>query len=128
MPKFIGLTQDDPKLEKPTKDETYWKILNAAVALDIQKGHQKWTITQLSKKSGISRALIYYYFGSSKVDLLKEAISTIGYEMAGISQDRLELWSHGKIAESFMVTHKILKENPALLHLSLSQKYKIVDL
>lgn len=104
------------KSEPPTKDATYWSVLSAAVILDTQKGHQKWTITQLSKKSKVSRTLIYYYFGSSKIEILTEAVTTIAYEMAGMSQDRFDLWKTGKTAESLSVTRKILKDNPPLLH------------
>ena len=98
------------------KDANYWKLLNSAVTLDIQRGHLKWTITQLSKKSGISRTLIYYYFGSSKIGILKEAVITLGYELAGMSPDRLELWRQGRIAESLLATRKMVKVNPAILY------------
>ena len=52
------------------KDETYWKILDAVIALEIRRGHQKWTISELSRLSGITRTLIYYYFGKSKLEIL----------------------------------------------------------
>jgi AcrR family transcriptional regulator len=111
-----------------TKDELYWKILNTAVALEAQKGHLKWTVTDLAKKSRISRTLIYYYFGKSKAGLIQEAISTIGKEVIGLSEDRLALWRKGEIFQSFIAGRNILKKNPALLHFYIRHRASENDL
>jgi AcrR family transcriptional regulator len=94
----------------PKKDEIYWKILDSAVALDVRQGHQKWTMTQLSRSSGVSRTLIYYYFGRSKLGILDEAISIFGNVLTGLTAEHSALWDAGRIAESFIDTRKTLIE------------------
>jgi len=45
-----------------TKDDTFWKVLNTAIILDFNRGHLRWSMSELSRSSGITRSLIYYYF------------------------------------------------------------------
>ncbi|HEX4924574.1 MAG TPA: TetR/AcrR family transcriptional regulator [Bdellovibrionales bacterium] len=97
------------------KDDIYWRILNSAVALDMRHGHQKWTMTQLSKQSKVSRTLIYYYFGKSKLGILNEAVTLFGAEFAGETAERLALWKEGRMAETFLKSRELLKMVPALV-------------
>jgi AcrR family transcriptional regulator len=111
-PSLSGPTATPPPR---TKDETYWKILNAAVILDIRHGHQRWTMTQLARSSGVSRTLVYYYFGKSKQDILNEAVALFGSELSGMAPWRLTLWEQGRLAETFHETRRIYGRVPALL-------------
>lgn len=94
-----------------TKDETFWQVLNTAVELDFLRGHLRWSLSELSRKSGITRSLIYYYFGSQKTSILAEAVKFIGEEIFGLNEVRMKMWHEGKILESVLATRKLVQEN-----------------
>ena len=100
--------------EKNKKDDIYWKVLNCALELEFKKGHLKWTMTELSRKSKITRSLIYYYFGRSKMDILEAAISIIGEEFIGMSDKRIDLWKKGEFEAGLMEARKFYDRMPFL--------------
>lgn len=100
------------KSDKPDKDDTFWKVLNVALELDFKKGHLKWTISELSRKSGITRSLIYYYFGQSKEGILNAAVKVIGEELVGLTPKRLEMWKSGQFIESMEQARAISAHAP----------------
>ena len=55
------------------KEEVHFLICNSVLKLEVNKGHLKWTISDISKDSGVTRSLIYYYFGKEKQTLVEEA-------------------------------------------------------
>ena len=97
------------------KEQTFAKILNTAIALDFQRGHKKWTMSELSRKSGVTRSLIYYYFGKTPSEILKTAVKIIGEEAFGFTEAEKALWEKKQIAESILVTRKTLEHFPHLL-------------
>jgi len=107
-----------------TKDQTYWKVLEAALEMDFKKGHQKWTMTDLSRASGVTRSLIYYYFGRSRYSLLMEAVKTIGEELFGLSAARLKLWQENRAEHSVRLSQKVAKENPHLLGFYFAHRFR----
>jgi AcrR family transcriptional regulator len=100
--------------EKNKKDDIYWKVLNCALELEFKKGHLKWTMTELSRKSKITRSLIYYYFGRSKVDILQAAVSIIGEEFIGLSDQRMAMWRHGRFEEGLLEARQFYEKMPYL--------------
>src|SRR4051812_22858182 len=96
------------------KDQTYWTILNAAIQLDFKKGHQKWTMSELARTTEITRSLIYYYFGKSRLDILNEAVRLVGEEFFGLSDSKIKLWAKGEIAESVLFTRREIEKSPNL--------------
>lgn len=98
-----------------SKEEVYKAVLNAAIELDIQLGHLKWTYTLLAKKSGISRTLIYYYFGKEKINILREACLLFGEELAGIGEERMAAWKEGRIDIGLNKTRNLFKDYPYLV-------------
>lgn len=101
-------------LSTQVKDEKYWKILNCAVRLDVQKGHLRWTMAELSRASGIGRTLIYYYFGKSKQQIIQTALNIVTDEVFGLSAERLKLWQDGQIAESIIKSRELIEQAPQL--------------
>lgn len=99
-------------MRETKKDEIFWSILNAAIQLEFVKGHQRWTMTDLSRTSGVTRSLIYYYFGKSKANLLVEAVKLIGEEFFGLTGARMELWKKGSLAESVILSRRLLEKAP----------------
>lgn len=102
------------KKEKITKDESFWRILSSALDLDVKKGHLKWTLSELARKSGITRSLIYYYFGRSKIGILKEAVSVIGNELIGAVKEREDLWEQQRLEESMLKARSIYEKTPSI--------------
>ena len=94
------------------KDESYWIILSSAMDLDVKKGHLKWTMSDLSRKSKITRSLIYYYFGREKAEILEEAVKLIGHELAGLNEERLEMWKRGEFLDSLLAAREIIEKAP----------------
>lgn len=98
-----------------SKEDVYKAVLNAAIELDIQLGHLKWTYTLLSKKSQISRTLIYYYFGKEKINILKEACLLFGDEFSGQGEERMNAWKEGRIDIGLNKSRDLIKDYPYLL-------------
>ncbi len=110
------------------KDQVYWTILNAALVLDFRKGHQKWTLSELSRTTGVTRSLIYYYFGKDRMSILQEAIRFIGEEFFGLTPKRLQLWKDGKIATAVLITRAAIEQTPALGAFYLAHRFRPTEL
>ncbi len=96
------------------RDEVFWKVLNSALELDFRKGYLKWTMSELSRKSSITRSLIYYHFGRSKLSILQEAVNVIGTELIGVDNERMQMWAEGRWADSMSKTRHVLAMAPSL--------------
>ncbi len=99
---------------KNKKDDAFWAVLSSAIELEYKKGHLKWTITELSRKSKVTRSLIYYYFGRSKVSILKEGVKVIGEELVGLTEERIRKWKEGQFLESMLDAFEIYQKAPFL--------------
>lgn len=99
-------------MAEKNKDDTFWAVLNAAIELDFKRGHLRWTMSELSRVSKITRSLIYYYFGKSKDSILLEAVKQIGEEMLGLNESRVQLWQRGEVAESVILSRRMLEKSP----------------
>ena len=96
------------------KDDKYWAVLNAAVRLEVTKGHLLWTLSDLSRASGVGRGLIYHYFGKTKDSIITEALKLIADEVFGLSPARLEMWKEGRVADSVIASRSMLEHAPYL--------------
>lgn len=97
--------------ESKSKDLTH--ILHAMVSLEVSKGHLKWKLSDLSRKSGIKRPLIYYHFGKTKKAIFENGVLTVANEYFGLTEERLKMLSDGRAYESLMLTRKMIQENPS---------------
>lgn len=99
----------------PNKQQIYRDVLSAAIQLDLQLGYLKWTVSRLARVSGVSRTLIYYYFGKSKVSILMEATKLFGEELAGIADPaKPSLWASGDMVFAFTESRKLLRRIPGI--------------
>lgn len=116
------------KEEKPNearkKDELFWQILDAAIRLECTKGHLRWKMTDLSRASGVTRSLIYYYFGNSKTAIVRAAIQVVGEEFYGLDPSRHQLWEQGRMEESISMTRDLFKKTPYIGVFYLTQRRK----
>lgn len=58
--------------DRPKQDEIFYSICHSVLKLEVGKGHLKWTVSDISRESGVTRSLIYYYFGKEKEVILEE--------------------------------------------------------
>jgi AcrR family transcriptional regulator len=110
------------ELSNHSKDELFWKILDAALKLDLTKGHLRWKMTDLSRASGVTRSLIYYYFGHSKDSIIQAAINITGEEFFGLSEARQALWDSGRVWESVKRSRELVKSTPHIPIFYLNQR------
>lgn len=68
------------------KEALYSSVVQTLFRLEIEKGHLKWTMTDLSRYSNVSRPLLYYHFGSDKEKILSDGLSLISEEVFGLSK------------------------------------------
>ena len=111
-----------------SKDEIFRKVLNAAIELDFRKGHQRWTLSELSRTSKITRSLIYYYFGKSRHDILIEAVRLIGEDLFGLSAERMKLWEGGQVVGSVLQSRAFVEMYPFIGAFYLANRTKDSDL
>jgi len=97
------------------KEAKFWKILDAAIDLDIQKGHLGWTVSQLAKKARTSRQSVYYYFGKNKEDILKEAINFFNRFVLGLTPKQMQEWEQGNITPSILLARDIINKVPSII-------------
>lgn len=104
------------------KSKVFWKVLDAALKLESTKGHLRWKMTDLSRGSGITRSLIYYYFGRSRLDIVTVAIRVIGEELFNLSPEREELIRSGRTLEAMKLTRELFRKAPHIGPFYLSQR------
>jgi AcrR family transcriptional regulator len=121
---------NDPlsKRQARSRDAGFWKVLNSALELDFRKGHMKWTMSELSRKSGITRSLIYYHFGRLKIQILNEAVDVIGEQLIGISEERMLLWQKGDWTKSMEATRQTLSQAPFLCNFYLIHRERPTEI
>lgn len=61
-------------LELSKKEQVYFKICDSVLFYELFKGHLNWSLSDISKHSGVTRSLIYYYMGKEKEQILQEAV------------------------------------------------------
>jgi AcrR family transcriptional regulator len=95
--------------EKPKQDEIFYSICHTVLKLEVGKGHLKWTVSDISRESGVTRSLIYYYFGKEKEVILEEAYRYMLDTIFNLKREE----SLG-IKERMKLTVKRLQEMPYL--------------
>ncbi|MCO5141604.1 MAG: hypothetical protein M9962_00780 [Oligoflexia bacterium] len=97
-----------------SKYQTQLKISEAILGLEIKKGHLNWKITEVTKKTGLSRPIIYRYFGSNKNKMLSSAIEIFCYDFYGLVEHE-----NLSFSSRLIKAKKKLQENidPALFYL-----------
>lgn len=69
------------------------KILDAALELFATQGFHNTSISQIAKKAGVAKGLIYNYFGDDKMGGKDDLIHQIVYERMAQGDDFIELLS-----------------------------------
>jgi AcrR family transcriptional regulator len=90
-------------------DQMQTKIIETVFALEVQKGHLKWSVNQIARVAGISRSLVYYHFGRTKEEIVLESLERIAREFYGLTDARKKLSQF----DSLKLSHEMYKNNPS---------------
>jgi AcrR family transcriptional regulator len=100
-----------------SKEEIYFAVCNSILKLEVEKGHLKWTLSDISRESTVTRSLIYYYFGKEKSIILEEAYKFIidifftgGKHGLGV-KDRIKKAVHDTQAMPYLLVLYYLQRN-----------------
>jgi len=88
------------KIELSKKENTVLKLSTDVLKLEVSKGHLRWKVTELEAKTKISRSLIYKYLGSTKPEMLKNALHNFTNEFYGFREDGVSLPFHQRIGHT----------------------------
>jgi AcrR family transcriptional regulator len=85
------LATKQPRKQVERREEAEAKILHAAVRLIVDRGYDRFTLTEVGEVAGYSRGLPAHYFGK-KEDLLLEVVRRIteGYRASVAKSDDVE--------------------------------------
>lgn len=91
------------------------KIMEAVIELEVVKGHLKWRMSDLARTSGVTRSLLYYYFGQNKKHIFKQAVDYYIGEFLDFRLERAEKFRRGEIIDLISTTRKKLRRSPYFL-------------
>lgn len=88
------------------KEQLITKVSRVIMQLEIQKGPLKWSVSEVSRESQITRSLIYYHFGRKKNELLLISLENMMEVLFSYKNENLKEEERLKRALSH------LRENP----------------
>lgn len=100
------------------KDLLYIQVCSTVLSLEYEKGHLNWTFSDVSRKSGVTRTLIYYYFGKEREIVLNEAFRFMAMYLFNTG------FGHktGSVKERLKKILSTLETQPFLFHLYYQKK------
>ena len=98
-----------------SKEDYIENIMEAVIELEMTKGHLKWRMSDLSRLSGVTRSLLYYYFGKNKKNIFKESVNFYIGQFLDFRLERAERIRKGEIVELISVARTKLRKNPYVL-------------
>ena len=98
-----------------SKEDYIENIMEAVIELEMTKGHLKWRMSDLSRLSGVTRSLLYYYFGKNKKNIFKESVNFYIGKFLDFRVDRAEKIRKGEIVELISLARTRLRKNPYFL-------------
>jgi AcrR family transcriptional regulator len=97
------------------KDEILSALLRTALKLDLEIGHLRWTLSQVARECGVSRPLIYYYLGPSRLKILIEAVKFVGDKVTPMFGEQSEIWNQTDLTGAIRSSRRFLHEVPGAL-------------
>jgi AcrR family transcriptional regulator len=104
-------------MEENSKIEIFHKVCNSILKKELENGHLKWTHSEIARDSGVTRSLIYYYFGKEKHAILK-----VAYQFILESFFRIHPRSDKTLAERIKEVIHQIQQMPYLFVLYFLQK------
>jgi|GEM_PF-6236216 len=93
-----------------SKSEKIFQVSLSVFSLESSKGHLGWKVTELERKSKMSRSLIYRYLGSSKQEIYDSAFDIFINEFYGFSD--LEALSRDNFANKIKGARHLMEAHP----------------
>lgn len=92
---------------KRSKTATLLKISHAVFQLEESHGHLRWKVTDLVRKTKLSRSLIYSYLGSSKKEILLSALRSFIHDFYALEKFEWseDAWTQIKYARERMILY-----------------------
>lgn len=97
------------------KENEKLQILKSVLELEVKKGHLKWTMSELARKSKVTRTLIYYHFGNTKTEIVKYALEIMGEEFFSVSESGSVFLNEIDLEKSLRKTREKLQKNAYVL-------------
>lgn len=88
-------------------------LLNSVFTAENQKGHLKWKVSELARSCKVSKSLVYYHLGKSKLEILFSCIDIVGAEFYGLNETRESMVRSGDLVASIEYTRKMFLQTPA---------------
>ena len=110
-----------------SKENDIERIMEAVIELEMTKGHLKWRMSELARTSGITRSLLYYYFGKNTKNILTEAVNYYCAAFFQFRLDRAEKIRRGEIVELISVARNRLRKTPYLLQFYAKHRLESTD-
>lgn len=85
---------------KRSKKDTFLKISHAVFQLEESQGHLRWKVTDLVRKTKLSRSLVYEYMGSSKKEILLSALRSFIHDFYGFDESSQDVSSARQIQKA----------------------------
>jgi len=102
------------KLVDMKEEIVHREILHSILALEVSKGHLKWTVSEVARRAKVSRPLLYYHFGKSKRAIMETCIALIGEEIYGLGTTQSADASDDALRLALRETRAIFQANPAI--------------
>ncbi len=120
LKKFTIITQMTGSIKKKYE----MSIVNTVFRFEVAKGHLKWRMTEISRYSGINRALIYYHFGKTKKEIFNHCFEVIMNDFYGLSPEREQLVNSGNLLECSRKSYKLFHDNPEFMAFYFHWRFK----
>lgn len=92
-----------------SKHEKIFQVAVAIFSLEAKHGHLLWKVTDLEKKSKVSRTLIYRYFGNSKKQIFGQALNVFLTKFYGFEKSSSKPISFSK---RVMLARELMQQHP----------------
>jgi AcrR family transcriptional regulator len=69
----VAMTIKNEQAKNDQKEDIFFRICNAILRLEVEKGHLGWKISDIARYADVTRSLIYYYFGKERQVIVEEA-------------------------------------------------------
>lgn len=88
-------------------------LLNEIFSAENQKGHLKWKVSEVARNCKVSKSLVYYHLGKTKLEILHSCIDVVASEFYGLNPVREGMVRSGDLLSSLEYTRKMFLKTPA---------------
>lgn len=92
--------------------ENRLKVINSVFKFETTRGHLNWKVIDVARVSGVSRSLIYYYFGQIKSEIFHRCVELICGDFYGISEERMKAVEQGDLYGCIAQNFRFFRESP----------------